>query len=152
VTSPDPAQRPKLVVWAYRCWLVSGSLLVALGALVIVLSALDDSGTVASGVLGAMVAVVGVAFILLGSKAFTGDARWRSSLSALTLVVVAMLLFLSVGLGSPVFALALIAGIIGLFGSLLAYRPPSETWYTGKAPEPKKHAESKNRSGRKKRS
>ncbi|WP_238421445.1 hypothetical protein [Gordonia sp. 'Campus'] len=152
MTSPDPAQRPKLVVWAYRCWLVSGSLLVALGALVIVLSALDDSGTVASGVLGAMVAVVGVAFILLGSKAFTGDARWRSSLSALTLVVVAMLLFLSVGLGSPVFALALIAGIIGLFGSLLAYRPPSETWYTGKAPEPEKHAEPKNRSGRKKRS
>ncbi|WP_439031777.1 hypothetical protein [Gordonia terrae] len=146
MTSPDPAQRPKLVVWAYRCWLVSGSLLVALGALVIVLSAIDDSGTVASGVLGAMVAVVGVAFILLGSKAFTGDARWRSSLSALTLVVVAMLLFLSVGLGSPVFAIALIAGIIGLFGSLLAYRPPSETWYTGKAPA------QKNRPARKKRS
>ncbi|MCR5977767.1 hypothetical protein GDN83_08440 [Gordonia jinghuaiqii] len=138
MTSPDPEQRPKLVVWAYRCWLASGALLVLLGALVVILSAVADSGTVASGVLGVMVIVVGVAYVLLGSKAFTGDVRWRSSLSALTLVVVAMLLFLSVGLGSPLFALALIAALIGLFGSLLAYRPDPETWYTGKAPEPKK--------------
>ncbi|MEO9326853.1 hypothetical protein [Gordonia aurantiaca] len=138
MTSPDPAQRPKLVVWAYRCWLASGLLLGLLGALVLVVSVFDDSGTVASGALGVLVLVVGVAYILLGSKAFTGDARWRSSLSALTLVVVAMLLFLSVGLGSPLFALTLVAGIIGLFGSLLAYRPDSERWYTGKEPEPRR--------------
>ncbi len=138
MTSPDPAQRPKLVVWAYRCWVVSGALLAVLGVLVVILSAIDDSGSMSSAMLGVLVLIVGVAYILLGSKAFTGDARWRSSLSALTLVVVAMLLFLSVGLGSPVFALALLAAIIGLFGSLLAYRPDSETWYTGKAPEPKK--------------
>ena len=98
-------------------------------------SAASDTGTVTSGVLGAMVAVVGVGYILLGSKAYTGDARWRSSLAALTLVVVAMLLFLSLGMNF--FAFPLLAGIIGLFGSLLAYRPPAETWYTGKEPEPK---------------
>ncbi len=135
MTSPDPALRPKLVVWAYRCWLTSGALLIALGALVIVVSAASDTGTVTSGVLGAMVAVVGVGYILLGSKAYTGDTRWRSSLAALTLVVVAMLLFLSLGMNF--FAFPLLAGIIGLFGSLLAYRPPAETWYTGKEPEPK---------------
>ncbi|UPG69152.1 hypothetical protein [Gordonia hongkongensis] len=135
MTSPDPALRPTLVVWAYRCWLVSGVLLVALGALVIVVSAVSDTGTVTSGVLGAMVAVVGVGYILLGSKAYTGDVRWRSSLAALTLVVVAMLLFLSLGMNF--FAFPLLAGLVGLFGSLLAYRPPAEAWYTGKEPEPK---------------
>ncbi|MGP3705953.1 hypothetical protein [Gordonia paraffinivorans] len=138
MTSPDPAQRPKLVVWAYRCWLASGVLMVLLGALVVVVSVFDDSGTVASGALGVLVLIVGLAYILLGSKAFTGDVRWRSSLSALTLVVVAMLLFLSVGLGSPLFALTLLAGVIGLLGSLLAYRPESEFWFTGKEPEPRK--------------
>lgn len=138
MTSPDPAQRPKLVVWAYRCWLASGVLMALLGALVVVVSVFDDSGTVASGALGVLVLIVGLAYILLGSKAFTGDVRWRSSLSALTLVVVAMLLFLSVGLRSPLFALTLLAGVIGLFGSLLAYRPESEFWFTGKEPEPRK--------------
>ncbi|MFE0747800.1 hypothetical protein [Gordonia sp. NPDC058843] len=142
MTSPDPALRPKLVVWAYRCWLTSGALLIALGALVVVVSAVGDSGTVTSGVLGAMVAVVGVAYILLGSKAFTGDARWRSSLAALTLVVVAMLLFLSLGMNF--FAFPLLAGIVGLFGSLLAYRPPAEAWFTGKAPEPPARSREKN--------
>ena len=46
-----------------------------------------------------------------------------------------MLLFLSLGMNF--FAFPLLAGLVGLFGSLLAYRPPAETWYTGKEPEPK---------------
>ncbi|MFW0785999.1 hypothetical protein AAFP35_15915 [Gordonia sp. CPCC 206044] len=129
MVSPDPAQRPKLVVWAYRCWTASGVLLVALGVLFIVLGLVLSGSTLGPVGVGFIVAVVGAAYILLGSKSFVGDARWRSSLAALTLVVVIMLLICSFFI--PILALALLVSLIGLLGSLLAFRPESETWYTG---------------------
>ncbi|GAA1479639.1 hypothetical protein GCM10009624_00790 [Gordonia sinesedis] len=135
MTNPDPAQRPALVSWAYRCWVVSGALLAALGVLFIVGGVLSSRATLLPVGVGVIIVAVGVAYVLLGTKAYTGDARWRSSLAALTLVVVVILLFLSFGVMSLAFAL--LAAIVGLFGSLLAYRPEAETWYTGEEPEPK---------------
>ncbi|GAA3700530.1 hypothetical protein [Gordonia hankookensis] len=132
MVSPDPAERPKLVVWAYRCWTVSGGLLVALGVLFIVLGIVSSGPTLLPIGVGIIVAVIGVCYFLIGSKAFVGDARWRSSLSALTLVVVIMLLIVSFGL--PILAFALVAALVGLFGSLLAYRPESEAWYAATNP------------------
>lgn len=137
MTNPDPAQRPKLVVWAYRCWVTGGALLVLLGVGFVILGAVSSMSTLGPVAVGVLVAIVGVADILMGSKAFVGDAHWRSSLAALTLVVVAMLLVIS--FLAPLLAFALLAGIIALFGSLLAYRPESESWYTGEPiPEPVK--------------
>lgn len=133
MTTPDPAQRPSLVSWAYRCWVVSGVLLAALGVLFVITGALASDATLLPVGVGVIIVAVGVAYVLLGTKAYTGDARWRSSLAALTLVVVVILLFLSFGVMSLAFAL--LAAIIGLFGSLLAYRPESELWYTGKEPD-----------------
>lgn len=129
VTKPDPADRPSLVVWAYRCWVASGTLLVALGVLYMVIGALTSGERLLGVGVGAIVLAVGVAFILLGTKAYTGDDRWRSSLAALTLVVTIILLVLSFGV--PTLAFALVAAIIGLLGSLLAYRPEPESWYAG---------------------
>lgn len=135
MTRPDPHTRPKLVTWAYRCWLIAGGLLVALGVLGIIGGILTDGPTFGPVSIGVLVAVIGIAYILMSSKVYTGDARWRSSLSALTLVVVAMLLFFSVGF-SPAFAFPLLAALIGVFGSMLSYRPDSEEWFTGEKPKP----------------
>ncbi|MYR08507.1 hypothetical protein GTV32_20335 [Gordonia sp. SID5947] len=132
MVSPDPAQRPKLVVWAYRCWTISGGLLAALGVLFIVLGIVSSGPTLLPIGVGVIVVIIGVCYILIGSKAFVGDARWRSSLSALTLVVVIMLLIVSFGL--PILAFALVAALVGLFGSLLAYRPEAESWYAAATP------------------
>lgn len=133
MASPDPALRPKQVSWAYRCWTISGGLLVALGVLYVVIGVVMSGPTLLPVGIGVIVAAVGVAFIMLGSKAFLGDARWRSSLAALTLVVVVMLLFLSFGI--PILAFSLLAAVVGLFGSLLAFRPESETWYAADDPD-----------------
>lgn len=127
----DTGGRPKLVVWAYRCWAVSGALLIALGVAAIVLGALAKGPTLEPIGFGIIVVVVGVAYVLLGGKAFVGDIRWRSSLSALTLVAVILLLILS--FGDSVIAFALLASLVGLFGSLLAYRPEADQWYNAVA-------------------
>ncbi|ROZ98823.1 hypothetical protein [Gordonia sp. OPL2] len=133
MVSPDPAQRPKQVVWAYRCWTVSGGLLAALGVLFIVIGIVSSGPTLLPIGIGVIVGIIGVAYILLGSKAFVGDVRWRSSLAALTLVMVILLLVVSFGL--PVLAFALLAAIVGLFGSMMAYRPEADTWYAPDAPK-----------------
>lgn len=126
--TPDHATRPKLVVWAYRCWAASGAVLIALGVLAIVLGFVSSGSTWGPVGIGVIIAAVGVAYILMGSKAFTGDARWRSSLAALTLVVVIMLVIIA--FVYPVFAIALLVALIGLVGSLLAFRPVAEDWYS----------------------
>lgn len=127
--------RPKLVVWAYRCWVVSGGLLIALGVLSIVLGVVTSGPTLAPVGIGVIIGAVGTAYVLMGSKAFTGDARWRSSLAALTLVAVVMLVIVS--FVYAIFAFALLSALIGLIGSLLAFRPDSEAWYSG-VPQKKK--------------
>ncbi|AZG47991.1 hypothetical protein [Gordonia insulae] len=141
MVSPDPAQRPKQVVWAYRCWTVSGGLLAALGVLFIVLGFTTSGPTLLPVGVGFIIAVIGVGYIILGSKAFVGDVRWRSSLAALTLVVVIMLLVVSFGI--PILALALLAAIVGLFGSLLAYRPDADAWYSPGQPDKSKKSTKK---------
>jgi len=130
VIKPDPAARPKYVTWAYRCWLGSGIGLIAFGVLGAIAGFLVDGSTLAPVGVGVLLIAVGVAYVLMGSRAFVGDARWRSSLAALTLVVVVMLMFFSIGV-RVTFAFPLVVAIADLFGSLLAYRPESEQWYTG---------------------
>nr|EMP11649.2 hypothetical protein ISGA_1616 [Gordonia sp. NB41Y] len=132
VNRPDPARRPSLVVWAYRCWVTSGALLILLGIGFVLLGVFASGATLAPVGIGVLVAAVGAAIALMGTKAYTGDERWRSSLAALTLVSVAMLLILS--FLAMFLAFALLAAIVGLFGSLLAYRPESDAWFTGKDP------------------
>ncbi|MGV9825887.1 hypothetical protein [Gordonia sp. NPDC003429] len=125
---PDPAKRPMLVVWAYRCWLISAVLLGLLGVGYILIGIFADGATLVPVGLGAFVLAIGVAVAMMGTKSYTGDVRWRSSLAALTLVATLMLVFIS--LVWNVMAFALLAAVVGLVGSLLAYRPESETWYT----------------------
>ena len=73
--------------------------LIALGVLGAIAGFLVDGSTLAPVGVGVLLIAVGVAYVLMGSRAFVGDARWRSSLAALTLVVVAMLMFFSIGVG-----------------------------------------------------
>ncbi|MGV9479908.1 hypothetical protein [Gordonia aichiensis] len=136
-----------MVTWAYRCWIASGVLLGVLGAVDIVAGIFGTGPTLLPIGIGIIVIAVGVAYVLLGSKAYVGDARWRSSLAALTLVVVIMLVFLS--FGYPALAFTLLAAVIGLFGSLLAYRPEADTWFNaGSPPEcPEKSTSGKSRAG-----
>lgn len=126
---PDPKDRPAQVVWALRLWMLSGALLLALGVLGIIADSINlglDFGVLAVDFL---VTVLGVAYFLLGAKTYRGAVQWRSSLSALTCVVVAMLLPLTIGFQSGGLALVLASAVVGLFGSVLAYRPRADRWF-----------------------
>jgi len=131
VNKPDPANRPTQVMWALRLWLISGALLIALGVWGVVATMLDtgwDFGVIAVAVL---FIVVGAAYIVLSRNACT-IVQWRGALAALTCVVVAMLLVLTIGFADASLALVLAASVVGLFGSLLAYRPEADAWFTGR--------------------
>ncbi|ALG85875.1 hypothetical protein ACH46_17020 [Gordonia phthalatica] len=126
---PDPRDRPTQVVWALRLWMIAGGLLIALGAFGVVADAVSlgfDFGVLA---LDFLIAILGVVYLLLGAKTYRGAVQWRSSLSALTCVVVAMLLPLTIGFQSAGLAIVLAVAVVGLFGSVLAYRPPADRWF-----------------------
>lgn len=109
--------------------MISGALLIALGVLGVIDDVVKlgfDFGVLAIDVL---VMILGVAYFLLGAKTYRGAVQWRSSLSALTCVVVAMLLPLAIGFQSPGLALVLASAVVGLFGSVLAYRKPADQWF-----------------------
>lgn len=128
---PDLATRPGSVRWALRLWLLSGLLLAGLGVSAIVTALLDagwDFGLLAVAVL---VLVVGLIYISLSRKACRTQ-QWRGSLAALTCVVVAMLLVLTIGFGSPGLSAVLGAAVIGIIGSALAYRPDADAWFNGR--------------------
>ncbi|MFT3716832.1 MAG: hypothetical protein QM774_13080 [Gordonia sp. (in: high G+C Gram-positive bacteria)] len=142
---PDPATRPPTVTWALRLWLISGGLLIVLGVASIITNIVGsgwDFGVVAVAIL---VAVVGLAYVLLARKAYC-EPQWRGALAALTIVAVAMLLVLTVGFQAAGLAVVLFAAVIGLFGSILAYRPDADAWFNGRDPnEPKPEKSGKKR-------
>ncbi|WOC11716.1 hypothetical protein [Gordonia sp. MP11Mi] len=129
---PDPNDRPSLVVWALRLWMISGALLVALGILTIIDHSVSVGLEFGPLAIGVLIVMVGVAYFLLGSKTYRGELQWRSSLSALTCVIVALLLPLTIGFQSPGLAIVLAVAVIGLAGSVLAYRPASDAWFNCK--------------------
>lgn len=129
---PDPNERPTLVGWALRLWMISGALLVALGILTIIDHSVSVGLEFGPLAIGVLIVIVGVAYFLLGAKTYRGELQWRSSLSALTCVIVALLLPLTIGFQSPGLAIVLAVAVIGLVGSLLAYRPASDAWFNCK--------------------
>lgn len=126
---PNPDDRPSLVGWALRLWMISGALLVALGVLTIVDHSVSVGLEFGPLAIGVLIVIVGVAYFLLGAKTYRGELQWRSSLSALTCVIVALLLPLTIGFQSPGLAIVLAVAVIGLAGSVLAYRPASDAWF-----------------------
>jgi hypothetical protein len=122
----DPAVPPKLVTWAYRLWLTSAGLLALVGLVTIILG-----GTASAFVFGIFFIAVAAGVVFLARRAYPGDPRWRSSIGMLTLVLTAMSLFGSLLFG-PVLALILISSIVGMAGSMAAYRPSSEPWFAQK--------------------
>ncbi|WP_132992245.1 hypothetical protein [Gordonia zhaorongruii] len=126
---PDPNDRPSLVVWALRLWMLSGALLIALGVLTIIDHSVNFGFEFGPLAIGVLIVLLGVAYFLLGANTYRGELQWRSSLSALTCVVVAMLLPLTIGFQSPGLAIVLAVAVIGLVGSILAYRPKSDAWF-----------------------
>lgn len=125
---PDPAIRPNTVRWALRLWLTSGFLIAALGVVFIVLSLLETGWHLDRIAVAVLVLAVGLAYISLARKAYCVP-QWRGSLAALTVVAVIMLLVLTIGFQSPALALILFAAVIGLAGSILAYRPDADAWF-----------------------
>jgi hypothetical protein len=113
-----------MVVWAFRLWLTSGVLLAVWGLLQIVLV---HTGT--SVVFGVFFILVGTGVVLAARHAYAGDPRWRSAVSVLTLVLVALGIFASMLFSLPMVP-ALVFSLIGLIGSMIANRPASEPWYS----------------------
>jgi len=128
---PDPADRPQQVIWARRLWLISGGLLIGLGIWGVIATVLDTGWDLGIISVAVIMAVVGFAYIALARNA-CAVPQWRGSLAALTCVVVIMLLVLTIGFADPSLALVLGAAVLGLFGSILAYRPEADAWFTGR--------------------
>jgi hypothetical protein len=95
-------------------WVASGALLALWGLFQIVLV---RTGT--SIVFGLFFVIVGAGLVLAARQAYTGDSRWRSAVSVLTLMLYSL----------PMVP-ALLFALIGLGGSLTANRPASEPWFT----------------------
>lgn len=129
MTTGEAVPRPGILKWGYRCWVISGVLLVGAGSWAVAAGFVEAGAVFGPVAFGVVAIVVGAAYVLLGYKAYHGDARWRSALSALTLVMTGMMLFIAIGFGSPGYAIVLAVAVIGLLGSLLAYRPASEDWF-----------------------
>lgn len=124
--SANPAVPPKLVRLAFRLWLAAAVIVIVVGILTLIVN-----GTVTGFLFGIFFIVIGVVIGILARQAYPGDPRWRSSLSVLLLVLTALSLFGSVVFG-PALALVLLGSIIGLAGSMAAYRPASEPWFAEK--------------------
>ncbi|GAC56852.1 hypothetical protein GOHSU_14_00190 [Gordonia hirsuta DSM 44140 = NBRC 16056] len=133
--SPDLATRPPLVRWAFRLWLTSGVLLAALGVISIVTSALDAGWPLGVLAVAVLILAVGLTYISLIRKACRGPQA-RGIMAALTIVVTVMILVLTIGFQSGPLAVVLVAAVIGLIGTILAYRPSADDWFTGKDSDP----------------
>ncbi|GAA3951234.1 hypothetical protein [Gordonia caeni] len=129
--TPDPATRPKTVRWALRLWLVSGVLLVALGVVSIITTLLGAGWHLDVLGIGVLVIILGLCYLMLSRKACLVP-QWRGSLAALSGVSVVMLLVLTIGFQSPGLAGVLAAAVIGLGGTILAYRPTADAWFNGR--------------------
>ena len=121
---PVDGATPKQARWAMRLWLASGVLLLvtAVYSLIVGIAA----GSAFPIGLAVVCLIAGVVTIVLGRRAGAGDPRWRSSVAVLTLVVTVLGMLLAVLLGIP---FVLLCGLVGLVGSLLAYRPAAEPWF-----------------------
>lgn len=116
--------RPALVTWSYRLWYVGGALYAVCAIVWFALSVGDHPA--AAVPIGLLLLAIGLGVIALARKVSPADTRWRSALAALTLVVTVLSMVGAVaGLG-PLFV---IAAVIGLIGSICAYRPAAEEWF-----------------------
>ncbi|WP_298446466.1 hypothetical protein [Gordonia sp. (in: high G+C Gram-positive bacteria)] len=125
---PDPARRPNTVRWALRLWLTSGVLLMILGVISIITSAFGAGWHLGDLAVAVIVVGIGLVYASLARKAYC-QPQWRGSLAALTVVVVIMVLVLTIGYQSPGLAVVLAAAVVGLAGSILAYRPDADAWF-----------------------
>lgn len=121
---PVDGATPKQALWAMRLWLASGVLLLvtAVYSLIVGIAA----GSAFPIGLAVVCLIAGVVTIVLRRRAGVGDPRWRSSVAVLTLVVTVLGMLLAVLLGIP---FVLLCGLVGLIGSMLAYRPAAEPWF-----------------------
>jgi hypothetical protein len=115
---------PKQALWAMRLWLASGVLLLVTAVYSLIVGIAAGSAFVIG--LAVVCVIAGVVTIALGRRAGAGDPRWRSSVAVLTLVVTVLGMLLAVLLGIP---FVLLCGLVGLVGSMLAYRPAAEPWF-----------------------
>lgn len=129
MTGEQELTRPPQVLWALRLWVTSGTALAALGLVTLVAGAVKGLGETIG--VGVILTVVGAGYCVAARKlANAHDLRVRSSLAVTSLVVVVLLLMASLLIhGAALFPIALVVALIGLFGSLLAYRPESEAWF-----------------------
>ncbi len=124
MTEPESGT-PKMALWARRLWFASGVLFLATAAWFLVIGIANIS---AFGIgLGLVSAAVGVAMLLLIRRADTGDARWRSALAVLSLTVTVLGMLIAALFLDP---FVLLSGLVGLAGSMMAYRPAAEPWFT----------------------
>ncbi|MGZ8177034.1 hypothetical protein ACXVUM_03820 [Williamsia sp. SKLECPSW1] len=119
---------PKQAKWAARLWIASGVLLGLTAVYALIVGILAVRAFPIG--LAVICAGVGIATVVLGRRAGAGDPRWRSSVAVLTLVVTVLGMLMAVLYGLP---FILLAGLVGLVGSMLSYRPGAEPWFAGPA-------------------
>jgi len=116
--------RPALVTWSYRLWYIGGALYAVCAVIWFAVSVGDHPA--AAIPIGLVLLAIGLGVIALARRVSPADSRWRSALAVLTLVVAVLSMVGAIaGLG-PLFV---IAAVIGLIGSICAYRPAAEEWF-----------------------
>ncbi|MGJ0117970.1 hypothetical protein ACQ7HM_02085 [Williamsia sp. MIQD14] len=119
---------PTMAVWAARLWLAS-AVLFGVSAVWFLWIGIGSGSAFGIG-LGVISIAIAAAVYILGRRAATPDARWRSTVSVLTLVVTMAGMLVAVLFFDP---FLLVSGLVGLVGSMMAYRPAAEKWFTGGA-------------------
>lgn len=122
MTTPGPAA-PKQATWAVRLWNAGGVLFI-LSA--VIYFAFGDARALPVG-LGIISAAVGIGLVVLARRASGGDARWRSTVAVLTLTATVLGMLVAALTTVP---FVLISGLVAIAGSMLAYRPAAEPWFT----------------------
>lgn len=119
-----PLQRPRIVNFAFWCWLAAAVLLATLGLLL----ALNRANVpIFLRGAGALFAVAGLALGYLAGRTRSGHTRFRRAAVGLGLILVMLLaLFILIGGGGVLWVLPM---ILSLVGAILVMRPSAQEWY-----------------------
>jgi len=121
----QPTGRPRTVSAAFFCWVAAGSVIAAMGLLMLTYP------VSVYRLVGGLLVVIGLVHGFLAGRARKGDPRFSRAALALAMASVVFLglivLFLPVPIG--VLGLTVVAVLALIAGSVLNQRPASAAWY-----------------------
>jgi uncharacterized membrane protein YjgN (DUF898 family) len=128
-TPPTPTIRPRVVTFAFWCWVAADILTAALGLLLI-----TSPAPTFIRAAGGLIIVVGLAHGFLAGRARRGDKRFAFAGVGLALAATAFLAVLLL-FGASLLAIIIVATIMALMitGSAMMQGKPAQAWFDSEA-------------------